>query len=134
MNKEFIKEYLYENGYSDIEEIKSENVDNCLILKFFYDFDDEEIKAARAYANDECEDEAEGEEWYGEFFGPYLSDLAADNTGEVLEDIMEKLEIKIQFASFELDEEDYGYNEIVAIFFEKDLDLDIDDVFEKLDI
>lgn len=131
MNNEKIVQFLHANGYSDIEEIKNPN-GNGFLVRFFYDFDDEEIKAATAYSNDECEDEQEGEIWYEEFFMPYLSDIAVDNTGEIIEEIIENFDIDAQFISYDFDEEDYGYNEFIAIFFPKGEDVSLEDILESL--
>lgn len=132
MDKEKVISYLKENNLSDIEEIPYKN--ESIVLRFFYDFDEDELKAAKAYANDECEEEKEGEEWFQEFFLPYLNDVAIDNVGEILEETMEELNVDIQYISYELDEENHDYNEFIAVIFEKGKDLDIEEVLEELNI
>lgn len=133
MKKEKIIKYLEENGLSDIEDLKYEG--NAIALRFDFDFDEAEIKAAKAYANDESEDEEEeeGNTWYDDFFLPYLNELAIDNLGEVIEELMEELDLEAQFVSYEIDKENYNYNEFIAVFYEKGLEIDIDEVLEELE-
>lgn len=133
MDKTKILNLLKENGLSNIEEI--EYKDNTLLVRFSYEFDDDEIEAAKAYSNDECtEDEEEGQIWFDEYFLPYLSDLAVDNTGDVIQDIMDSMNIQGQYVSYEMDEEEYEYNDFIAIFFENENKLDIEDVLQELEM
>lgn len=131
MNKEKITKYLEENGLNDIEALEYNG--NAVVLRFNFDFDEDEINAAKAYAEDECEDESEGDTWYDDFFLPYLNELAIDNAGEVIEDLMEELDLEAQFVSYELDREEYNYNEFIAVFYENGSEIDIDEVLEKLE-
>jgi len=132
MDKVKIIEFLKQNELSNIEEINYK--ENAVVVRFTYEFDDLEVEAAKAYANDESEDEEEGEIWYEEFFYPYLSDLAIDNVGEILEELMESRNIEAQFVSYEIDEEDYGYNEFIAVFTSKENEVDIEQVLEELNL
>ena len=132
MNKTKVIEFLNKNDIADIEEIDYNG--EGTVLRFYYDFDNEEIEAARAYANDESEDEENGDVWYEEFFLPYLSDLAVDNVGEIIEEMMEELQIGAQFVSYEMDEEEYGYNEFIGVFFEEGKTIEIEDVLDKLEM
>lgn len=132
MNKKAIIETLEKNNLSEIEEI--EYKEGVAVLRFFYDFDEDEIKAARAYSNDESEDEENGDIWYEEFFLPYLNDLAVDNVGEVIEEIMEDLDVDAQFVSYDMDEEEYNYNEFIAVFFSKGETLEIETVLDELEM
>lgn len=132
MNKDKIKVYLEENDLTDIEELTYK--ENAMVLRFFYDFDDEELKAARAYANDESEAEAESEEWYEEHFLPYLNDLAIDNTGEVIEEVMDEFSLEAQYISYEADMENHEYCEFIAVFFNKGDDIEIEKVLDELNI
>lgn len=132
LDKKSIINILEKNELSQIEEI--EYKEGALVLRFFYDFDDEEIEAARAYANDESEDEENGDTWYEEFFLPYLNDLAVDNVGEVIEEIIDELQLDAQFVSYEMDEEEYSYNEFIATFFPKDKGVEIEQVLEELEM
>ena len=132
MNSKDIIKVLENNGLSDIEEISYK--EGFAVIRFFYDFDEDELKAARAYAKDECEEEEESESWYEDYFLPYLNDLAIDNVGEVMEEIMEEFRAEAQYISYELDSENYEYNEFVAVVVSGDKDLNIEEVLDELDI
>lgn len=132
MDKKAIIEALEKNDLYELEEI--EYKEGVVVLRFFYDFDEDEIEAARAYSNDESEDEENGETWYEEYFLPYLNDLAVDNVGEVIEDIMEGLDIDAQFVSYDMDEEEYNYNEFIAVFFPKGQAVEIETVLDELEM
>lgn len=133
MNKEEILKKLEEYDLSDIETIEYKEGD-ALVVSFSYDFDEAVIEGARAYANDESDDTEEGEVWYEEFFLPYLSDYAVDEVGECIEEIMEEFNIEAQFISYELEKEEYGYSEFLAVFFPKDKSLTIEEVLEDLEV
>lgn len=126
-----ILSYLQENGLDQVEEIKYK--EGILVTRAFYDFDKEELEAARACAIDECED-LESAEWYEEHFLPYLTDLAIDNVGEIVEEILEDFEVQGQFVSYDITSEQYEYNEFVIVFFSKNDDVDIDEVLEELNL
>lgn len=132
MDKKAIIKILSKNNLNSIEELPYN--DDTLVVRFFYEFDEEEIEAAKAYASDESEDEENGDEWYEEFFLPYLNDLAVDNVGEIVEDIMEDLNIDAQFVSYEMDEEEYSYNEFIAAFSQKDKLKEIEEILEELEL
>lgn len=130
-----ILEILKSEGMSQIEELQTK--DDIKAVRFSYDFDEDEIEAAKAYANDECdedEDEEEGEIWYEEYFLPYLNDLAVDNVGDIIEDIMSDYKVGAQYVSYELDEEQYESNEFIAIFYDKDKNVDIEDVLQEMEL
>lgn len=131
INKEKLIEYLEKNGIKEIEELKSS--DDLLTLRLFYDFDDDEIKAATAYANDE-EDDDESDDWNEEYYLPYLNDVAVDNVGSIIEDMFEEFDIEGQFASYNLEREDSNYCEFIAIFFDKESDYVLEEVIEELDL
>ena len=132
MDKKEIIKILESNEFSEIEEI--EYKEDTVVLRFFYDFDEDEIEAAKAYSNDESEDEENGDEWYEEFFLPYLNDLAVDNVGEVIEGIMDELNLDAQYVSYEMDEEEYSNNEFIASFFPKGKLVEIEQVLEELEM
>lgn len=129
MNKQNIIKFLKENQIEDVEEIKYK--EDIFTLRFYYDFDDSEIEAAKAYASDECEEEEEDEVWYNEFFKPYLNDIVIDNIGDILEDCMKELDIGIQFITYDFEDEE-ECSEIIAIFYEKDKSIDIENVIDDL--
>lgn len=132
MDKKALIDALEKNDLYEIEEIEYKG--GVEVLRFFYDFDEDEIEAARAYSNDESEDEENGEVWYEEFFLPYLNDLAVDNVGEVIEDIMESFDIDAQFVSYDMDEEEYNYSEFIAVFFPKGETVEIETVLDELEM
>lgn len=131
MDKKNIIKLLQENSFTSIEEIPYS--EDALVLRFLYEFDEDEIEAAKAYSNDECEEDEDSDEWYEEYFLPYLSDLAVDSVGESIEDIMDSLSIDAQYVSYEMDEE-YNYSEFIAVFFPKGKVKDIEEVLEELEL
>lgn len=131
MEKEKIINFLLNNDLEEVQEINNDG--EVLVLRFYYDFDEDEISAARAYASDESEDEEEGDSWYDEFLLPYLNELAVDSTGEIIEELMEELSVEAQYMSYEIDRENYDYNEFIAVFYEKGKSIDLDEVLKKID-
>lgn len=132
MDNNAIIEILETNGLDDIEIIDSR--DNIIVVRFFYDFDEDEIKAAKAYANDMSKDKNDVNSYVKNFIIPYLSDIAVDNVGDIIEDIMENLQIEAQFISYDIDSEDYTFNEFAAVFYEKNIKIDFDKILEELDL
>lgn len=84
-----IIDFLEDNDISEIKELKSK--ENYTIFNFYYDFDKEELSAAKAYANEESDIEEESDEWYRDWYLSYLYDVAKDNIEEILEDMDEEL-------------------------------------------
>lgn len=122
MNNKEIKEYLMDNDFSEVEELDYKG--ESLVYRAFYDFDETELKAARAYANDESDYDEDSEEWLKDFFLPYLSDLAIDNVGQCMEEIMEEFEVSAQFLSYEIDSLNYSYLEFILAFGNEEMDID----------
>ena len=87
--------YLEENGLSDAEEVQK--LDDAVLVKFYYDFDNDEKSAAESYSNDECDYEKESEEWFSEYYNPYLNDIAVDNVENILEDLSEEFEVECKY-------------------------------------
>ena len=59
-----IRSFLEDNDLSDVEEVKQE--DDYVLVKFYYDFDKEELMAAKSYSNIKKElakREADNYEW-----------------------------------------------------------------------
>jgi hypothetical protein len=129
---ERIIEILENSGLKEVEELKYK--DGIVVARFFYDFDDDEIEAAKAYAEDECEDESEGEVWFDEFFIPYLNDIAVDNIGEIVENAAEKSGLEAQYITYDIDPDDYDYCEGIAVFYPDSEDIDIEEVLEGLEL
>jgi len=132
LDKSAIIKVLGENNLSSIVELPYN--EETLVLRLFYEFDNDEIKAAKAYSNDESEDEENSDEWYEEYFLPYLNDLAVDNVGEIIEEIMDKQNIDSQFVSYEMDEEEHSCNEFIAAFSEKGKLKEIEEILEELEL
>lgn len=132
IDKSKIVSFLEDNDLLEVEEIKYDG--EALVLRFFYDFDGDELAAAKAYANDECSDEPESQEWYEEYFLPYLNELAIDNAGEVVEDMIDEFGIQAQYITYETDEESYDYCEFIAVIYEKDKDCDIEEILDELEM
>ncbi|ERK29802.1 hypothetical protein [Clostridium intestinale] len=132
MVKNEIIKALKEKGVSDIEEIKYKR--GYLLVKFFYDFDDDEISAARSYSNEEGTYESETEEWFKELYLPYLYDISLDNVEEYIEEITEEYEIQGQFVAYDVDINNPTFGEFLAIFSEDEEEVDIDEVVEELDL
>ena len=84
--------YLEDNGLYEVEELQK--TDDAVLVKFYYDFDEDEKSAARSYAKDECDYEEESDEWFSEYYNPYLTDMAIDNVESILEDLSEEFEIE----------------------------------------
>lgn len=129
MNKRQIIEFLEKNDLSDVEEVDYE--EGILVLRFSYDFDKDELAAAKNYASDESEDTEDGEVWREEFYIPYLNDIAADNVGEIIEEAIEEFELIGQYVSYGVDEEQER-NEFIAVFSKEDFD--IEEVLDNLDL
>lgn len=127
MKLENIINTLEVSGLNEVQEILYK--DDVKVLRFFYDFDDDELKAAKAYSNDE----SQGDEGKEELYVTYLNDLAVDNTGEILEEIMDEEDISIQFITYGINEEE-DYAEFIAVVQSKESNIDIEKVVEDLDL
>ena len=115
-----IIEFLEENGLSEVEEIKVE--DNFVVLKFYYDFDKDEILAARSYANEESDLEEESDEWYRDWYLSYLADIAKDNVESIVEDIGEELELEGKAKELEIDSNNADYMKFICVLCSDDFD------------
>lgn len=109
-----IKSFLEDNDLSDVEEIKQE--DDYILLKFYYDFDKDELMAAKNYSNEESDFEAESDEWYNEYYIPFLKDIADDNVESIVEDAAEEFEIEGKYKSLVMESGELGYLRFVAVF------------------
>lgn len=132
MKNEIIMEKLQEASLNDIEILKSE--EEYVLLRFFYDFDDAELDAAKAYSNDESGKEEESEQWFSEFYIPYLEEISLDNVAEVLEELRDEEEMEVQFVSYEMEEEDVDYQEFIVLFKNKEKEIDIDTLLDELEL
>lgn len=129
MDKEKMLQHLEESGMNDIEVVKEEQ--GYMVVKFYYDFDADELKAAEAYSNDESGNE-KNESWYEEFYLPYLTELSVDNVGEIIEEIMGDTGLKAQFVSYQMEEGD-DFSEFIAVFHSEDIVMNIEDILDKLE-
>jgi hypothetical protein len=126
MKSSEIISYLEDNGLEDIEELKRKS--NYVVLKFYYDFDKEEINGAKAYSTEESDFEPESDEWYKEYYLPYLRDIAVDNVESILEEIMEEYEIETKYKELGMENVDSGYFKFITIFSDELTDSEIEDV------
>jgi hypothetical protein len=132
INKDAVLEFFNENDVEDVEVLKQD--ESTLVVRFFYDFDEDEIKSATAYSNDECDEESESDVWYEEFYLPYLNDLAVDSMGEVIEDAMEELKLEAQYVAYEADKDNQDYSEFIAVFYEKGTNVEIESILDELNL
>ena len=109
-----IRVFLEENDLSDVEEIKQE--DDYVLVKFYYDFDKEELSAAKSYSNEESDFESESDEWYNEYYIPYLKEIAEDNVESIIEDAAEEFELEGKYKELGMESGDVGYLRFMAIF------------------
>jgi hypothetical protein len=132
LNKQNIINFLDQNDLNDIVEIEYKK--ETIALKFKYIYDYIEIEAATSYANEEGDIKQNKEDWYEEFFLPYLSDIAADNVEDIMEECAEKMEIEYEFIGCDISQDAYEFNEFAVVFYNKDSNIDIDDILIELDI
>ncbi|WP_195264215.1 MULTISPECIES: hypothetical protein [unclassified Clostridium] len=129
MNYSKIIEILDENYLTEIEELKKE--DGLFLVKFFLDFDEDVLKAARSYSNEESDYEEESNEWYKEYFIPYLYDYGNDEVVDIIEEIVEELEISGEVMAFQIDPGNCENIKFMALFTEEESDLSIEDVAKE---
>lgn len=122
MNLNEINDFLEKNGLNDVEVVKDDG--GLIVVRFYYDFDEDEIKTAEKYSKEENSEIGSA---------TYLNDLAVDNVGEVIEEIAEEFKINAQFVSYEPNIEE-EYNEFVGIFYTKDKKIDVDEILEELEL
>ena len=99
----------------------------CLLVKIVYTFDNEELKSAKSYANEECDLGEDSTEWQEDFYYEYLKDIANDNVQEIIEEIAEELDIVSEIRSKE-DSISDGQFTCLAIFGSEYLDIEIEQV------
>lgn len=125
MDYQEIIEFLEDNGVSEVEELRSDN-DN-MIIKFYYDFDKEELAAARAYANEESDVEEESDEWYRDWYLSYLYDIAKDELDETFEELNEEFNTSSVFKILANDANNSEYVKFVAIICDEEYDEDLEE-------
>ena len=117
---------LEDNDLKEIEELKQKS--DYVVFKFYYDFDKEEINAAKAYSTEESDFEPESEEWYKEYYLPYLRDIAVDNVEAILEDIMEEYEIEAKYKELGMENVESDYFKFITIFSGELTDSEMEDI------
>lgn len=125
MDYQEIIEFLEDNGVSEVEELRSDN-DN-MIIKFYYDFDKEELAAARAYANEESDVEEESDEWYRDWYLSYLYDIAKDELDETFEELNEEFNTSSVFKVLANDANNSEYVKFVAMICDEEYDEDLEE-------
>lgn len=126
MNAFEISQRLEQEGLTEIEEILVE--DDKVILEFFYDFDREELNAARAYANEESDLEEDSNEWKVDWYIPYLLDIARDNIENIIEEVSDELEISGVFQEVKIDGNNNDYIKFIAAFCTDDFDMELEEI------
>lgn len=126
MKSSEIISYLEDNDLADIEEIKQKS--DYVIIRFYYDFDKEELSAAKAYATEESDFEPESDEWYNEFYIPYLRDIAIDNVESIMDEIVDELEIESKYKEFGMENGDSGYFKFAAVFSDTLIDTQMEEI------
>lgn len=131
MNKDNILEYLENNGLTDVDIIREE--EGLIVAIAFYDFDDEEMEAAKAYAAGQITDEEDAEA-SEEYLMNYLVDLAVDNLGEVFEELIDEEGVDAQYLTYEMDPEEPDTIQVAMLFSKGDLDKDLEDILDELEL
>lgn len=129
MESNKIIEILEENNLTEIEELKNE--DGVCLVKFFLDFDEDVLSAARSYSNEESDYEEESNEWYKEYFIPYLYDYGNDEVVDIIEEIVEELDIAGEVMAFQMNSTSYEFMQFMALFTDEDQDVTIEDVAKE---
>lgn len=125
MNSVEILNILEENGLSEIEELR--NAEDHVLVKFYFDFDDAVLNAAKAYSNEESDYEAESREWLSEYFIPYLYDYANDAVLEIVEEIVEEVDVAGELMAFQMDAKNSNFVQFMALFTEQENTLTIEE-------
>lgn len=129
MDSNNIIEILEDNNLTEIEELKNE--DGVLLVKFFLDFDDDVLSAARSYSNEESDHEEESSEWYKEYFIPYLYDYGNDEVVDIIEEIVEDLDIAGEVMAFQINSSNFEFMQFMALFTDENQDISIEDVAKE---
>lgn len=125
MNSTELLNILEENGLSEIEELR--NKEDHVLVKFYFDFDDAVLNAAKAYSNEESDYEPESREWLSEYFIPYLYDYANDAVLEIVEEIVEELDVSGEIMAFQMDAKNSNFVQFMALFTEQENTLTIEE-------
>jgi hypothetical protein len=132
INRQAIMEFLEREGLDEVDEI--EYKESILVYNFFYTFDDDEMDAAKSYANENYDPEKGEEQWYEEYFLPYLTDVAADNVKDMLDDLCEEFELEGEFIVYEIERESYEQCEFALVVAPRGKQFNMDEILEELDL
>jgi len=127
-NNKIIEALRQSQGIGLVEEIKYKP--GFLVLRLVYDYDEDELEAAKDYANSQTSLEKDEDNWYDEYYIPYIIDLAVDEVRDTIEEIVEEMDIDAQYISYEPERDDESC-EFIAVFTNKDTEYDIDDVLDE---
>lgn len=120
---------LDENGLSEIEDLKTK--DDIFLVKFFLDFDEDVLSAARSYSNEESDYEEESNEWFKEYFIPYLYEYANDEVVDIIEEIVEELDVLGEVMAFQMEISNYESIQFMALFTKEENGVTIEDVAKE---
>lgn len=130
LDKNTIMERLKKSpGIEGVEEITYKP--DFLVLRFFYDYDEDELEAATDYANSHSNADDDEDKWYGEYYIPYIIDVAVDEVRDTIEDMVEEMNISAEYVSYEPDKDDEGC-EFIAVFAAGGEEFDIDNILDEL--
>lgn len=131
MNKESIIQYLENNGLTDIDILKDE--EGLVVATAYYDFDDDEMEAGKAYAKDQVVED-DDESVFTDYLTNYLVDLAVDNIGEIMEEFIEEEGIDAQYLTYEMDQDEIESIQVAMLFSKGDFDSDLEDILDELEM
>lgn len=131
MDKAKVLDYLEDN---DLEIIDDVDYENSLVVKIVYEFDEPEINAAKSYANEETDFEENTMEWIKQGVISYLDDIAQDSVEDIMENLVEDLDVEVEFVGRDISVESYGYKEFLLAIASEDDELDIDKIMYDLNI
>ncbi|WP_300382360.1 hypothetical protein [Clostridium sp.] len=117
---------LDENFLSEIEELKIEK--DLFLVRFNFDFDEDVLKAAKSYSNEESDYEEESNEWYKEYLIPYLYEYGNDEVLDVIEEIIEELEIEGEIMAFQMQPSNVESMQLMGLFTSGEKEVSIEDV------
>ncbi|URZ05866.1 hypothetical protein [Clostridium felsineum] len=128
-NKEIL-EFMVDEAVSDLKEINYDK--DLFVIKFHYNFDEYEMKAAKAFADEECSSKDEKDTWYSEYYMPFLSDIAKDNVEASVEDCADEFSIKAECLVHDCTDEKNKFSEALVIFSEGNKSFDIDKIAKEI--
>lgn len=131
MNKESIIQYLENNGLTDIDVLKDE--EGLVVATAYYDFDDDEMEAGRAYAKDQVVED-DDESVFNDYLINYLVDLSVDNIGEIMEEFIEEEGVDAQYLTYEMDQDEIESIQVAMLFSKGDFDSDLEDILDELEM